>query len=219
MEDLRRKRKAAHPLLILIQRGSFQARKSEFLRQQSKDGNYVASPTDDSIPHICDHPECSAEMLCQVSPSAVAADAFFNSSWPNSCSPSASEKCFSWLDKVAALGRMSNCSSHMSPSTLDRRPSLSRYSSSYTSWTRPVVGQENTDSCDPASNILDNDDNEEVDVALDLSKHRRKSSADTCKDIEDIEDFEFDFSDCDITDENELFRDDDSVKEGKDDTG
>ena len=108
----------------------------------------------------------------------------------------------SWLDKVRLSSGASQ--SQLSTSELDRRLSLSRYSSSYSSWTRPVAGQENTDSLGPASSILDREDCQDPNIAPDIFRHRRKSSADTCKDIDDIEDFELDaFTDSDFTDEDD----------------
>ena len=123
----------------------------------------------------------------------------------------------------SCLSRGLSFSSPLSPSDdLSRRPSLSIFSSSYTSWTRPFAGQNVSDSYCPASSILDNDDNDDIeqeeDGAHNERKQRRKSSADTCKDIDDIEDFELDaFNECDITDEDDIaFSVDEPIKEGKD---
>ena len=125
----------------------------------------------------------------------------------------------------SCLSRGLSFSSPLSPSDLSRRPSLSIFSSSYTSWTRPFAGKNVSDSYCPASSILDNDDNEDNDVidqeeegAHNDRKQRRKSSADTCKDIDDIEDFELDaFNECDVTDEDDIvFPVDEPIKEQKD---
>jgi len=210
------KRKKGHPLLLLIQRGSYNSRKSEFLRQKSKEGNLTASPKDDSFKYY--EVKGSTSQLCsQVSPAEIDCSCY------ESSSPTDSWKSGSWMDKVTALRDLSDCISQQSPSELDRRPSLpmssmSRYSTSYTSWTRPLVGQDNTDSFGPCSDILDDDNTEENVAPHDVSKHRRKSSADTYKDIDDIEDFEFDnLSDCDFMDEDDkVFVVDGLIEEGKD---
>jgi len=74
----------------------------------------------------------------------------------------------------------------------------SLFSTSYTSWTKPEVGHRISDSCVPNSSILD--------ISLPVSIRsrslrrskktsrmlKRDSSSDTSKDIDDIEDFEFD---------------------------
>ena len=54
-----------------------------------------------------------------------------------------------------------------------------------------------SDSHCPDSDILDCDvsNTGDMNLSIDVSKFRRKSSADTCKDIDDIEDFEFDSND------------------------
>jgi hypothetical protein len=206
-EDKKRKKKTTHPLLMLMQRGSYTSRKSEFLRQISKDVKLISSPTDAgntvekaAAPSLnyCEHPGPAPQTSSYIWGS-------FYPSWADLCSPSASEKCLSWIDKVSSLRRMSSClsrglsfSSHLSPSDLSRRPSLSKISSSYTSWTKPIAGPISDSFC-PASSILDNDDNNDLDdndqkmdgAYYDKNK-RRKSSADTCKDIDDIEDFELD---------------------------
>ena len=51
-----------------------------------------------------------------------------------------------------------------------------------------------------------------------IKNQRRKSSPDTCKDIDDIEDFELDaFNECDVTDDDDrVFPIDEPFKEGKD---
>ena len=84
----------------------------------------------------------------------------------------------------------------------------SSYSSSYTSWTKPVAGHKVSDSCVPNSSILDIDS----DVASELMKgserpirrsrrsFKRNSSDDTSKDISDIEDFDLD----DIDDDKDI---------------
>jgi len=217
MEELKMKRKKGHPLLLLIQRGSYNSRKSEFLRQKSKEGNHTASPKDDSVSKYCEVKSCTSQLCSQVSPADIDCSCY------ESSSPTDSWKSGSWMGKVTALRELSGCISQLSPSEIDRRPSLpmssiSRYSTSYTSWTRPLAGQDNTDSLGPCSDILDDDNTEENVAPHDVSKHRRKSSADTYKDIDDIEDFEFDdLSDCDFMDEDDkVFVDDELIEEGKD---
>jgi len=194
-----KRKKAAHPLLLLIQKGSYNSRKSEFLRQKSKEGSQTASPTDDSPAKYCELNDCTC---CHVSSPP-------DDRSVNTYSPTTSEKYTgSWVDKVTTLRRLSSCLSQ--PSELDRRPSLSmsslsRFSSSYTSWTRPLAGQDNTDSLIPCSDILEDEDNmnDAMNISLEVSKYRRKSSADTYKDIDDIEDFELDdVCDCFFYDED-----------------
>lgn len=94
-----------------------------------------------------------------------------------------------------------------------RRPSLASYSSSYTSWTQPVVGRQQSDSCVPPSSILDMLEEailEGRSRSRPGAQHRtRDRSADTSKDISEIDDFELDL----LEDELELPHDDeDSVK-------
>ena len=170
-EDMKRNRKKkTHPLLMLMQRESYTSKKSEFLRQNSKDRKHMSSPTDEKEAqpslNYCDHPGCASQLCCQTSTNIVGS---FDSSRPELCSPSASEKCFSWIDKVSSLRRMSSClsrglsfSSNLSPTDLSRRQSLSKISSSYTSWTRPIAEQISDSFC-PASSILDNDGNNDLD--------------------------------------------------------
>merc|ERR1712083_968189 len=160
MEELKMKRKKGHPLLLMVQRGSYNSRKSEFFRQKSKEGNLTTSPNDDSAAKCCEANGCTSPLCCQVSP------ADFDRSCHDLSSPTKSWKSDSWMKKVTALRRLSSCISQPSPSDLDRRPSLSmssmtRYSTSYTSWTRPLAGQDNTDSFGPCSDILDDDNADE----------------------------------------------------------
>lgn len=78
----------------------------------------------------------------------------------------------------------------------------SQYSSSFTSWTRPEAGHRLSDSCVPNSSILDRESApRSVYRSRSVRKTSRKSSfkvlkrdssADTSKDIDDIEDFELD---------------------------
>jgi len=90
----------------------------------------------------------------------------------------------------------------VSQDSLSRKASeLSYYSSSYTSWTKPEAGHRVSDSCVPNSSILDRDNSVKPILrsrSIRRSKKssgrflKRDSSADTSKDIDDIEDFEFD---------------------------
>ena len=85
------------------------------------------------------------------------------------------------------------------------RTSLATCSSSYTSWTQPVKGRQQSDSCVPASSILDMLEQELEARSRGLSRSKRRSrslgqvmvrvrdrSADTSKDISEIDDFEID---------------------------
>ena len=104
-----------------------------------------------------------------------------------------------------------NQSFHQEPDSLadPSSSSLTTFSSSYTSWTRPLAGHRVSDSCAPASSILDVPASPmpppPPPTSLHLSRRRsrpsrrskRDSSADTSKDIDDIEDFDFDDDDSD----------------------
>ncbi|XP_023340337.1 uncharacterized protein LOC111710468 isoform X2 [Eurytemora carolleeae] len=87
-----------------------------------------------------------------------------------------------------------------SQSSLSRQGSL-LYTSSYTSWTRPEAGHRISDCCVPNSSILDKDPSISIKPLNRSRSIRKKSSgrlmkrdgsADTSRDIDDIEDFEFD---------------------------
>ena len=199
MEERKKNRKkTAQSLLLLMQRGSFKSKKSEFLRQKSSEGKQSSSPAI-SLTKYC---EADVPPYC------------LDKSLPDLSSLSSSEHSkTTWQDRMNSLRRMSSNISQLSPSELDRRPS---WSSSYTSWTRPVAGQDNTDSFGPASDILDKDDEDDK-IADDVIIHRRRSSADTCNDIDDIEDFELDpLYDCDITEDNDkVFIEDEVIDKGK----
>ena len=226
MEDMKRsRRRTAHPLLLLMQRGSYRARKSELLRQKCKDGECSLSSTDEGMNKWKEAHSGAQQECCQLSPGG---EASFECFWLESGSPSISEKSASWIGKVTNSWRMSGSLSRgpSFSSDLSRRQSLSKLSSSCTSWTKPFADKHVSDSYCPASSILDNDDNDDIDdkdvnnlddnVLQNDINQRRKSSADTCNDIDDIEDFELDnLNDCDITDEDDLvFEDDEPMKEG-----
>ena len=82
----------------------------------------------------------------------------------------------------------------------ERRPSSDfEWSSSYTSMTRPLRGRNSDSSCQPRTSILDQEekaeDEREEREELSLLRflcRRRSSSADTSRDIDDIEDLELD---------------------------
>lgn len=102
-----------------------------------------------------------------------------------------------------------NLSFQQEPDSLGPSSSLTTFSSSYTSWTRPLAGHRVSDSCAPASSILDVAPSPmpppPPPSSLHLSRRRsrpsrrskRDSSADTSKDIDDIEDFDLDDDDSD----------------------
>lgn len=83
-------------------------------------------------------------------------------------------------------------------SSFSRQASLCSFSSSYTSWTQPVVGRQQSDSCVPASSILDMPEdlaecgNRSRSRSPRLPPRQRDRSADTSKDISEIDDFELD---------------------------
>ena len=78
----------------------------------------------------------------------------------------------------------------------ERRPSSSSdWSSSYTSMTRPLTGRNSDSSCELRTSILDQEEEEEEREGRSLLRlvcRRRDSSADTSRDIDDIEDLELD---------------------------
>ena len=125
-EKLTRTRsKKANPLLMLLQRGFYRSRKTEYLRQRSSDTECMA-------------PE----------------------------SPVSPGEAGSWVDTVSlSLARKTSCSSSQGLSRSDTCPSdMSRvtcnnlntsWSSSWTSWTKPIVGH-SQDSCQPHTSILEN---------------------------------------------------------------
>jgi len=126
-EKLTRTRsKKANPLLMLLQRGFYRSRKTEYLRQRSSDSEFMT-------------PESPV-----VSPGEAG----------------------SWVDTVSlSLARKTSCSSSRGLSQSDTCPSdMSRvtcnnlntsWSSSWTSWTKPIVGH-SQDSCQPHTSILEN---------------------------------------------------------------
>jgi len=73
---------------------------------------------------------------------------------------------------------------------------LSSFSSSYTSWTQPLVGKQLSDSCVPSSSILDMAEEILEGEIKNRSSPRLSSpkyrSANTSKDISEIDDFELD---------------------------
>merc|ERR1712112_275383 len=87
-------------------------------------------------------------------------------------------------------------------SSCSQGTSLTSFSSSYTSWTQPVVGRQQSDSCVPASSILDMPEDCPPEVGRRQSRSRSRSpriqprqrnrSADTSKDISEIDDLELD---------------------------
>merc|ERR1712183_1229639 len=100
-----------------------------------------------------------------------------DSSLPSPASPGFTDKCSFWINTFSNLSRnnssLSRRSSHSSHTSRkqsvsldtsrkasalsDRRPSNSSFSSSYTSWTKPIAGHKISDSFCPPSSILDQD--------------------------------------------------------------
>ena len=81
----------------------------------------------------------------------------------------------------------------------ERRPSASSdWSSSFTSWTRPLRGRNTDSSCQQRTSILDQEEEKGRRSLASLECRTRDSSADTQRDIEDIEDFELDCEDEDV---------------------
>merc|ERR1719154_852525 len=195
------------------------------MRQNSKEGKVLPSPTypdligsfgltEESEAKNCFGYPYSPSTYGEVSPQILGS---FDSSWSLGVTPSPSEKSSFWINTISNMSRRSSCLS-------SSRPSASSFSSSYTSWAKPIVGHKISDSCVPASSILDQDeqgiesDGRLVDVGEDKEERtgrrmfrmgskrlRRASSADTSKDIDDIDDFELDvFDECDLPPEDDI---------------
>jgi hypothetical protein len=117
-----------------------------------------------------------------------------------------SSSCCLWSQTCSDLSRSSRSAASRSsrrhsvgggprPPVLSSRRSgsLGSLSSSYTSWTQPVMGRQQSDSCEPASSILDRSPECGGPGGLRLGLARpRDRSADTSKDISEIDDFELD---------------------------
>jgi len=121
--------------------------------------------------------------------------------WSRTCSDfSCSSPAGSQLNSHSITSRsrpQSSClSMEEARAQFSRRASLgSTFSSSYTSWTKPVVGRQQSDSCVPASSILDmaeEDGRSRRSVRVVVHHRQRDRSADTSKDISEIDDFELD---------------------------
>ena len=158
-----------------MQRGFFKSKKSQVFLRQNKN----EPRHKESVNNASMATYCQNSGCCHPS-----SKYFHDSSLQARSSPTTSEN----FNKVATLATASELSRTTS------------WSSSYTSWTRPAGGKWNTDSSGPASDILD-DGNIDQDIFI----QRRRSSADTCKDIDDIDDFELDpLNDCDTPDDKEI---------------
>ena len=120
----RTRSKKTNPLLMLLQRGFYRSRKTEYFRQRSSESEFMT-------------PE----------------------------SPVSPGEAGSWVDTVSlSLARRPSCSSSRGLSRSDTCPSdvsrvtcnnLNTWSSSWTSWTKPIVGH-SQDSCQPHTSILEN---------------------------------------------------------------
>merc|ERR1719228_1401423 len=238
---------AASPLHVMIQRGIFCSKREKLIKEYNEgiqqesatDRDLIGSFgfTEDSETKVkksyLNNERCNTPTCNQISSDILGS---LDSSLPSPASPCASDKCSFWINTFSnlsknnsSLSRRSSYSSHTSrrPSaSLDtsRRLSNSSFSSSYTSWTKPIAGHKISDSFCPASSILDQDDGDvgTVGIYQDLDsfnkeisrrklkrlgskKLRRDSSADTSKDIEDIDDFELDgFDDCDLAEYEDI---------------
>ena len=120
----RTRSKKTNPLLMLLQRGFYRSRKTEYFRQRSSESELMT-------------PE----------------------------SPVSPGEAGSWVDSVSlSLARRPSCSSSQGLSRSDTCPSgvsrvtcnnMNTWSSSWTSWTKPIVGH-SQDSCQPHTSILEN---------------------------------------------------------------
>ena len=120
----RTRSKKTNPLLMLLQRGFYRSRKTEYFRQRSSESEFMT-------------PE----------------------------SPVSPGEAGSWVDTVSlSLARRPSCSSSRGLSRSDTCPSdvsrvtcnnLNTWSSSWTSWTKPIMGH-SQDSCQPHTSILEN---------------------------------------------------------------
>jgi len=100
---------------------------------------------------------------------------------------------------LGSLPSFTDCS--RSSSRLTCSVKRSSFSSSYTSWTKPLAGHKLSDSCVPNSSILDLSPDLPPDIQVQTTEKqakrsrrsfKRNSSDDTSKDISDIEDFDLD---------------------------
>jgi len=120
---------------------------------------------------------------------------------------------------VGSLPSFTDCS--RSSSRLTCSVKRSSFSSSYTSWTKPLAGQKISDSCVPNSSILDVEPELPDMQRLPSDKlarrsrrsFKRNSSDDTSKDISDIEDFDLDDIDEDKEDLEKQAKDKDKQLE------
>lgn len=114
---------------------------------------------------------------------------------------------------LGSLPSFTDCSRSSSLLTCSERRKKSSFSSSYTSWTKPLAGHKVSDSCVPNSSILDLEHELPPDLQRSSERQNRRSrrslkrnsSDDTSKDISDIEDFDLDDIDedkVDITKQN-----------------
>merc|ERR1739838_74467 len=217
----RKSKKTTNPLLVLLQRGFYSSKKKEFLRQNSKEEKCQPCSTDSDListfgmteesetkqfESFCLQEGCSTPTCNQISVDV-------SGSLP--VSPSDSEKSLFWINTVSNSSRRSSGISRI-PSASSEASRRQSFSTSYTSWTKPIAGNKISDSYFPASSILDNDVEDDkngghleepyhMDRSMKKLKRlgsmnlRRNSSADTCKDIDDIEDFELDgFDNCEL---------------------
>ena len=107
---------------------------------------------------------------------------------------------------LGSLPSFTDCSG--SSSRLTCSVKRSSFSSSYTSWTKPIAGHKVSDSCVPNSSILDIEPDGQPELQRGSERPQRRSrqsfkrnsSDDTSKDISDIEDFDLDEIDEDNTD-------------------
>jgi len=187
-EDKKRTRvKKPNPLLVLLQKGLYSARRTEYLRQKSAetvpDGSHVI--TCDDVSPVSSPDTCWVDTISGL-----------NNRRP-SCGSSRCLSCNSESVDTCPIGSSVNtCHS-----------TGSNWSSSWTSWTQPHCGGNkiSMDSCQPNTSIFDNDDVFNSShksregrklIRMDSKLFRRRdSSADTCKDIDDIEDLELDDDD------------------------
>jgi len=234
-------KKITNPLLLFLRRGAHSSRKEKIPRGKDKKRINQHSPRDlDRMESFGITEDNEVGLRTDFIPKENKTFSDILGSSDLSVSPYGSEKCSIWTKTVSDFGRnLSSQSRRLSASSdISRRPSLSSdnsrrpsnssFSSSYTSWTKPIAGQKISDSFCPASSILDKDDqnysclersgvgiHEDLD-SCDRSRRklkrmgskrlRRNSSADTSKDIEDIDDFELD-----VLDEGGLTNDEEIV--------
>ena len=200
----RSRRHKVDPLLVLLQRGVLRREEEQLRRRNSEDsdsldliGSFGQTSAGETVVEVewRRHDSLPTPTLAMVETDILGS---LDSRSVEVASP------IDWLLSPSTSSLWSHTFSDLSqPSCLSqgrssleglassRRASLPSLSSSYSSWTAPVVGRQVSDSCVPASSILDMAE-EEARRSLRRAPRPRDRSADTSKDISEIDDLELD---------------------------